>query len=289
MQSRIVNFYSDGFRLEADYYTPSPDKTAQRAAIVLCHGFGGKRDDMLPIYAQKFAQAGYAVLAFDYRGFGTSEGERGRIIPQEHVEDIRCALTWLETQNDVDSDRLGVWGTSNGGAHIVYVAGIDTRVKCAVGQVGFADGRTLVLGHKTPEQRDALLAEFHQDRIQRIKSGKSNAVDVLELVGSTQSRQFMAAGLDSTPTVSLITIQSGEATLDYRPVDVAADIAPRALMLIAAENDDLCPIDEYKQVYDRAGEPKRWVSYPIGHYEIYQSQWFEQSTAEAISWFNQHL
>ena len=86
-----------------------------------------------------------------------------------------------------------------------------------------------------------------------------------------------------------ISWESAEATLDFRPIDVVDKIAPRALMLIAAEKDDLCKPNAYRDMFDRAGEPKRWVSYPIEHYEIYQPEWVKQSANAALEWYEEHL
>ena len=66
-------------------------------------------------------------------------------------------------------------------------------------------------------------------------------------------------------------------------------ISPRALMLIGAEKDDLCKIDGYKAVFDKAGEPKKWVQYPITHYQIYTPEWVAPSAKVAAEFFTEHL
>ena len=128
--NKTVAFYSDGLRLAG--VLTLPDGSGPHPGVVLCHGFTGIKELILPYYARRFAEAGFAALAFDYRGFGESEGPRGRLIPLEQVNDIRNAVTFLEAQPEVDAVRIGLWGTSFGGAHVPYVAGIDERVKAAV-------------------------------------------------------------------------------------------------------------------------------------------------------------
>src|SRR5271155_4010986 len=89
---RPVSFYSEGSRIAADLFLPADFEPGQkRPGIVLCHGFTGVRQLMLPEYAQRFAEAGYASLIFDYRGFGDSEGTKWRLLPLEQVDDIRNA------------------------------------------------------------------------------------------------------------------------------------------------------------------------------------------------------
>src|SRR3990170_5788949 len=123
---RPVSYYSEGARLSAVLYVPDGAGPASRLpGIVLCHGFTGIKELILPDYARPFAAAGYAALAFDYRGFGESEGERGRLIPYDQVMDIRNSITFMETLDEVDPERIALWGTSYGAANVVYTAGTD--------------------------------------------------------------------------------------------------------------------------------------------------------------------
>lgn len=291
MKQRVVHFYSAGCKLEGDYFLPADMKAGEkRPGIVLCHGYSGIRPLILPDYAKLFVEAGYPCLTFDYRGYGGSEGTRYRIMAMEQIEDIRNAITFFETLPEVDTDRIGIWGTSNGGAHIVTTAGLDQRVKCAVGQVGYGDGLRLLMDIRSPAEREALLKLLAADRKQRVLTGKGGHADTATLLASPQTRAAFAAWIPEVPALYCeIPWESAESTMEYRPIDYAARIAPRALMLIGAEKDDLCKIDGYKAVFDAAREPKKWVQYPIGHYEIYQPEWVAPSAAAATEWFDQHL
>lgn len=291
MKQRVVHFYSAGCKLEGDYFLPDDIKPGEkRAGIVLCHGYSGIRPLILPDYAKVFVEAGYPCLTFDYRGYGGSEGTKYRIMAMEQIEDIRNAITYFETLAEVDADRIGIWGTSNGGAHIVTTAGLDQRVKCAVGQVGFGDGWRLLMDIRSPAEREALLKVLALDRKQRVLTGKGGHADTATLLASPQTKAAFSAWLPAVPELYCeIPWESAEATMEYRPIDYASRIAPRALMLIGAEKDDLCKIDGYRAVYDAAREPKKWVQYPIGHYEIYQPEWVAPSAKAATEWFDQHL
>jgi acetyl esterase/lipase len=291
MKQRVVHFYSEGSKLEGDYFLPDDLKPGeQRPGIVLCHGYSGIRSLILPDYAKHFVAAGYVVLSFDYRGYGGSEGTKWRIMAMEQIEDIRNAITYLEAQPEADPDRLGIWGTSNGGAHIVYAAGVDKRVKCAVGQVGFGDGRRLIMDIRTPAEREELETFLAADRRQRVLTGKGAHADTATLLASPQTKETFASWIPAIPELYCESPwESAESTMEYRPIDVADKIAPRALMLIGAEQDDLCKIDGYKAVYDRAKEPKRWVQYPITHYQIYTPEWTGPTAKVALEWFDQHL
>jgi len=291
MDTRVVHFYSEGSRLEGDYFVPDGlQRGERRPGIVLCHGYSGIRNLILSDYAKLFVAAGYAVLSFDYRGFGGSEGPKWRIMALEQIDDIRNAITWLESQPEVDADRIGVWGTSNGGAHAPYVAGVDERVKAAVGQVGYGDGRRLIMDIRTPEERRQLEQVLANDRKQRVLTGKATAATCDVLLASPQTRAFFAQALKAVPELYCeIPWASAEKTMEYRPIDVVDRIAPRALLLIGAKKDDLCKFEGYRELYERAGEPKKLIGLPISHYEIYTPQWVEKSAHMAIEWYDRHL
>jgi dipeptidyl aminopeptidase/acylaminoacyl peptidase len=291
MDTRVVHFYSEGSRLEGDYFVPTGLKSGERRpGIVLCHGYSGIRQAILPDYAKLFAEAGYVALSFDYRGFGGSEGPKWRIMALEQIDDIRNAITWLQAQPEVDADRIGVWGTSNGGAHAPYVAGVDERVKAAVGQVGYGDGRRLIMDIRSPQERRELEALLAEDRKQRVLTGKGAGATCDVLLASPQTRAFFAEALKALPELYCeIPWASAEKTMEYRPIDVVDRIAPRALLLIGAEKDDLCKFEGYRDLYERARQPKKLVGLPITHYEIYTPEWVAKSARLAIEWYDQHL
>jgi len=291
MQPRTVHFYSDGLELEADFLLPEGAGTGSPVpGIVLCPGFGAVRQNDLPGYAARFAAAGYAALWLDYRGYGGSEGTPERLMAHEQVRDVRAALTWLGLQEEVDAERLGVWGTSGGAAHAIQVAALDERVRCAVAQVGHGDGRRLIADHKSADELDALLELLKEDREQRVLTGKSGRMRVIDLISDAATRGFVLAAAETDPSIiTYLTVESAEAAMEYRPIDAVHRIAPRAMLLIAAEKDEICPPAAWREMFERAGEPKRWISYPIGHYDIYAPDWVERSAADALTWFGEHL
>jgi dipeptidyl aminopeptidase/acylaminoacyl peptidase len=292
MEKRGVHFYSEGSRLEGDLFLSSDLRRGEtRPGIVLCHGFTGLRELILPEYARVFTEAGYVSLIFDYRGFGGSEGQKWRLIPLEQIEDIRNALTFLQAQGEVDPERIGVWGTSFGGGHAPYVAGVDARVKVAVGQVGFGDGERFINDVRSYSERVELVRELEEDRRRRVLTGEGRKLDPLELsLRDPQSRAFLPEALKTFPQLHCeLSWETAEKTLEYRPIEVVDRISPRALLLIGAEKDTICPIEGYHKLYERAKEPKRLVVLPIAHYEIYSGQWFEESARLATEWYDRFL
>ncbi|MDD8285354.1 IS66-like element accessory protein TnpA [Escherichia coli] len=91
-----------------------PEGNIKHPLIILCHGFCGIRNVLLPCFANAFTEAGFATIIFDYRGFGESDGERGRLVPAMQTEDIISVINWAEKQECIDNQRIGLWGTSLG-------------------------------------------------------------------------------------------------------------------------------------------------------------------------------
>src|SRR5215472_15508841 len=137
-----VKFKSGGINCVGDLYIPEGRRAGSRGpALVIGHGFSMVREALVE-EAGYFQRAGYVTLAIDYRTFGESEGKpRGQLFPLNQVEDFRNAVSWLQTRDEVDPKKIGIWGTSFGGAVCIYAAAVDLRVKAVVAQVPVVNGR----------------------------------------------------------------------------------------------------------------------------------------------------
>src|ERR1043166_2338143 len=185
MERRNVEFMSDGSLCRAWLYTPdgvTGKRIAKKrsAGIVMAHGFSGVKEMDLPRFAERFAAAGFTTLVFDYRSFGESEGEpRGQLFPQQQIEDYRNAITFLSLQPEVDPDRIGVWGTSFSGGHVLHLGAFDRRLRAVVSQVPavsvFANAQRI---HQ-PEQLAHLQDMIAQERVERYRTGKVGRLPVV--------------------------------------------------------------------------------------------------------------
>ncbi|MCK6563701.1 MAG: alpha/beta fold hydrolase [Dehalococcoidia bacterium] len=288
---RPVSYFSEGTRVSAVLYLPDGQKSGERVpGVVLCHGFTAIKELILPDYGRRFAAAGIAALAFDYRGFGESDGTRGRLIWRDQVQDIRNSITFLETVPEIDPGRIGLWGTSYGGANVIYTAGIEPRAKCVVAQVGFGDGGRRQR-EAPPEQTAPMRAIISAERQKRVLTGESTMVDPFTILSEPDSVAFFAEAMKTHARLKTeIPLEFIEATQEYVPEEMAPRIAPRALLVIAAENDATTPADEFRSVYEKAGEPKKLVIIEgIRHYEIYGGEPLERSAREAADWFKRYL
>lgn len=288
-----VRFYSDGIQLVGYIYRPEDLAPGEkRSGILLCHGFGAHQERYLPDIASYLCRQGYVVMTFDYRGFGESDGPRWRLIPLEQVTDIRNALTFLQIQEAVAPSSVGLYGTSFGGANVVYAAAFDQRVKCVVSVVGVGNGERWMRSLRRAYEWADLLHDLEEDWKQRVLTGQSRIVDRLELMLTDPATAAEAAKiLEQFPTsCTHLPLETGQAVIDYHPDEVAWKIAPRPILFIVAEKDVLVPNYITREVYDNALEPKKWVSIPnCSHYGVYYEPAFKRVMAATNEWYQGHL
>jgi pimeloyl-ACP methyl ester carboxylesterase len=288
---QIVEFYSDRLKLRGELF--SPDEPGLHPAIVFCHGYGGTRETFLNDFAAQFQEWGYACLAFDYRGFGASAGERGRLIPLEQVADIRNAVTFIEQQPGIDTKRIAVYGISFGGGHAVYVAGVDERVACMVSVVGFGDGaRWMRSLRRYWEWRD-FMNSIRRDRVQRVLTGKSTVIEPNDiLIRDPEAAAHEEEMRKQFPERKewLLTLETADTLVQYSPESVVDRIAPRPALFIGVSEDCLIPVEEQTSLFARAGEPKRLVVLDgLGHHDVYYGDNLPFVLSTARDWLDTHL
>ncbi len=262
MTTRSLPFFSSGYRLDGDLHLPDDDGAgAPYAAVVACSGYQGLKVIQPERFARALAPLGYAVLAFDYRGFGASEGEHGRLLPQEWVEDVRAAVDRLGGVEDVDADRIALLGWGLGGGVVVAEAADDPRVKAVACLNGIGDGaRSTRLMHDEASW-SSLLARAEADRVRRATVGRSELIDPWDLVRldlDPHTHAHVGAELYKAPGFgSQVTLESADALLRFSPEQVVHRIAPRPLLIVHGAENGLHKPAEARSLFERAGEPKR--------------------------------
>ena len=287
IESRHVDIWSDGTRLSGDLWYPKGlNSTDKLPPIILCHGWGGVRSHLNQYYAPEFAKAGYVVLTFDYRGWVDSDSrlvirdkmpepdEKGMVTvraqairelvdPFDQTEDIVNCINFISGEPGVDPKRIGLWGTSFAGGHVVYVAAHDQRVKCIVSQVPAMDGAWATF---YPD------GNAYQRSIQRARGEIDPVPQGVNKIGQ----------LRGTPYLSSIA--------NYRPVKFA-DYLKVPILIIVAEKEELIDNSQngemvYKLVKDNV--PARYEIFPGTHFEIY-GKGRMNSISMAIEWFDKYL
>ena len=260
--------------------------------MLLCHGYTGVKDLYLPDNARILNQAGYIVMTFDYKGWGESEGSRSRLAPYGRVADVQAAMTFLGMQSEVDENRIGLYGTSYGGATVSWVGAIDQRPQCIVSVVGIGHGARWMSRVRRVDEWFDLLERSKSDREQRATTGDSQMVERSDiLLPDRQSAELAAAARRNNPAaVGTIPMEYVDDTIGFNPEWIVDKISPRPILFITSDNDRLVLQEESEQLYAHAKEPKKLVVLKgYGHYEVYQEPAFTEVMAATLEWFQEHL
>ena len=293
MEDRVQFYSGPGYGLSAVISIPDARDGSQRhPGIVLCQGYAGLKEALMPAVAARLSAEGYVTLRFDYRGFGESEGPRHRLIPLEQVEDIRNGITCLGARDEVDVNRIGIWGTSFGGAHASYAAAVDHRVRCIVSAVGVGDGERWLRCLRREWEWRKFLKELEEDRNQRVRSGRSRRVHPYHIMETTpEGWEFWNETVAANPERGEVEIplECADAIIEYKPETVAHQMTCPALY-VSAELDALTPLDEQRGLYQRSPEPRRYVVLPdVDHHGIYKEPHLSRLLDLSVEWFNEYL
>ena len=271
MTVRPLPFFSNGHRLDADLHLPD-EGTGPYPVVIPCSGFQGLK----VIHPERFARAltrlGYAVLAFDYRGQGDSEGERARLVPQEEAEDVRAAVDRLGGVPEVDVDRLALIGWGLGGGVVVAAAADDPRVRAVVVANGIGDGMRSTRAMHDDDSWQQLVKRVEADRVRRTTVGRSEVTtpwDIVRLDLDTATDSYVGEELYKAPGFGWgVTLESADYLLRFSPEAVVDRIAPRPLLIVHGEDNRLHQAEEARELYRRAAEPKQLELLPAtGHTE----------------------
>jgi pimeloyl-ACP methyl ester carboxylesterase len=288
---RTITLHSAGARLAGVLRLPDGLPPGARVpALVCCQGFSLVKEVWLPKNAEALNRAGYATLNIDYRGFGESEGEpRCRLVPWAQVDDVRAALTFLETVPEVDPKRLGLFGISLGASVAVGAAGRDDRVRALVAVAGPADlGRVWASFPDFPRFREKVRAA----RRAYTSTGEVTYVAVPKLLASDpETCALLVADAPRFPTWRLeITFESLQDLFEFAPEDELPK-SRAASLFVYPERDALIARSEMTSLYAKARGEKRLVALPgLAHHEIYNDgPGFEPVMRETLAFLDAHL
>jgi pimeloyl-ACP methyl ester carboxylesterase len=288
MRTEPVTFFSAGCRLRGILHLPG--MTSEQRVPVLVHGPGWLEASCSSItepFHQAFADAGYAVLHFQSRGTGESEGEPGWIRPFEQIEDLSSAITYAETRPELDSRRLGLFGLGGTGAgNAIYAAAFDHRVRCVIAQNVVADGVDWLRRMRREYEWKEFVARVRANQRRRVLENIDELVDPAEeLMVATPERK--AAGMPTPGRV--FHLGSAESLLRYRPVDIVHLISPRALLMTCIVDDAVTPEHHARELYRCAGPPKRLIRQaPVKVYEAYHQN-FGLLMSNFLDWCDRFL
>jgi pimeloyl-ACP methyl ester carboxylesterase len=287
---RAVAFFSGATRLAGDLVLPEGRDAGRRPGVLLCCGYTGTKDRSTVAMAEVLANAGFACLCFDYKGWGLSEGPPLRLAPYSRLEDTLAAVGFLSLQPEVDPERIGLYGIAYGGSVGVAAAAIDGRVKALVAVQAIGDGARWLRGVRTPEEYRALVERADRDRAERLATGASRLVDRTEVLKHDPDSARIAEQRRTSGAAAEIPLEFVDDTLAFAPEWVVERIAPRPTLFLASDGDQVVPAAETAALFARAGEPKQYVVLSgYGHYDVFQPPCLDRILAETEGWFARHL
>jgi fermentation-respiration switch protein FrsA (DUF1100 family) len=299
-EPQTVEIHSGGERLSALLYLP--DGPGPHPAVVLGGGWCYVKELVQPMYASVFARNGIAALIFDYRCMGASTGEpRQHIDPWQQIEDYRNAVSYMESRPEVDAERIGAWGISYSGGHVMILGALDPRVRVVCGVVPTVDGwQNMRLAHGTLGFRrlqqailDARRKLYETGEHTYIPHQPQDEGDLAvwpfpkSKVTFARLKETQAPAYDGRSTVA-----SAELLLSYNVLPFAERLAGTPTMLIVAEGDDHTHWDLAAKAFDAIpGERKLWHVVPrSGHLTLYEDEAAVAVVAQAAAdWFGQWL
>ena len=298
VRTRQVTFYVDGgTALYGKLFLPKGfTTTGKLPAVVVGHGINALSIG-IEKFAARFAERGLVAMAIDYQSYGFSSSgsddirlldadtttdlhavtekdarillKRTNLNNVHEVADFRAAVSFLQGEPGVDPDKIGIWGSSNGGSVVIAVAAIDARVKAVVSQVATP--------RPAPRAPVAMGANFQKDAILRVREGQGAEVD-----GGFSFK-------------SKIDQWSNQRNRDVRAGQTLDQIRPTtAVLFLPAEKDELTQgaagaIEAAKFLSGR-GVPSQAIVFPgLSHFQAYSNAGFEIGSNLAADWFLKYL
>ena len=231
------------------------------------------------------------------RDSSASEGEpRGQLFYYDQHQDYRNAISWVSLQKEVDSQRIGIWGTSYSGGHVLHLAALDKRVKAVVAQVPLTKSFDMYFQEKKPEELARRFSWLAANRLEEYKTGKVSYYPITAPEGQRsampekEAYRFFAEAAKNAPTwKNQVTIESVEINSEYTPTAYIHRISPTPMLMIIASENSFWTTKGEKDAFERAKEPKKLVVIKGGHFDAYREPALSEFSKAAVEWFTQYL
>jgi fermentation-respiration switch protein FrsA (DUF1100 family) len=299
-----VTFKSNGLKIVGHLYLPDDYKEGEkRSAIVVGHPCGGVKEQTAGLYAKKLSEKGFITLAFDASYQGESEGEpRFLEDPFSRAEDVKSAVTFLETRDDVEEQRIGALGICASGGYVPFAAETDRRIK-AVGTVSAVDMGDFVrngLRNSVIPNLEHLLEESNKARIEEAKGQPPRLEHIVpntpeEVPKDAPSSIREATDYYRTPRAqhpnsqNWILVRSIDRIAEYSSYDHVHMISPHPLLMIAGTKADTRYFSE--TAIEKAKEPKElFLIEGATHISLYDKKEYVNPAVDKLNnFFNQYL
>ena len=277
--------------IAADLYLPV--KVKRPPVLIMAHGFAGLRQFKLIQYAQRFAQAGFAVVLFDYRCWGGSTGKpREMVSVRQQLEDWYAVIAHIKLFPLVDGHHLFLWGTGLSGGYVLKLASELNGIRAAIAQVPFVDGNASSKIYPIQHMAQALKLSSQDLMAAKVgRIGKTMPVVhpyALSFYPSQDSYQGYMSIVDSNyywsgevPARAMLDI------IRFRPITTARSIKIPVLF-IAAKKDAIIPIEISRETATNMAPYVEYHEWNMTHFDIYQANWMESAIKLQLEFLDQN-
>ena len=295
-------FFSGGIRLTGIFTIPEfLDKNKKAPLVVMSHGYGASADEFgdYVFLAQKLQEAGIASFRFSNRGCGKSEYPLGRMLcATEWKDDLISAVYFVSAFPGIDSDKIGLFGESMGGANVIHAGALENISKCIVSLSAISDGYNFIRGNWIKNKSEAEFKEFlkiiEEDHIRESVYGKSNLIKMSEVTAYPKRYLDLIDTLKRTTQGNEFTyyveIASVASIFQLKPIEFVDKISPKPLLLMAGAKDGAVPWEENsKLLYEKAKEIKEFKLFENGEHGLLSEPTKIESIRIIIEWFKKYL
>ncbi|MBE7163560.1 MAG: alpha/beta fold hydrolase [Williamsia herbipolensis] len=283
---------SHGTRCAGWLYRAEAADGERRPIVVLGHGLGAVKEMRLDAYAERFADAGYHALAFDYRHFGASGGEPRQLLDVDRQrEDWHAAIAHARSLPGVDPDRVVLFGSSFGGGHVLVIAAQDPRVAAAIAQCPFTDGVASARASMGPSSlavtaravADTLAAARHKPRVLVPLAGRPGQTALMNTPDALDG--YLALVPEGMSFSDEVAAAVALRIPREKPGKVARSVTAPVLFGVC-ENDTVAPAAATIKHAERM--PNAVIKrYPVGHFDIYLGDAFETAVADYVDFLDE--
>ena len=261
--------------------------------VIMSNGFGGTQGMILEQYAVRYAKAGMAVLTYDFRYFGSSEGEPRQLFSiADQLDDLRAAIAFARSHIEIHPNKIALWGTSGAGGYGLVIAAEDKNIKCIVGQCPALDSKE---DGKLALEREGIgffLRLFMHAQRDKGRARFGLSPHKVPIVGRPGTRAVIAAPgayegysrLVSKSFINEVCARVILTTHGHNPFDYAHKVECPVLLQIC-EQDNLISEKSYLKTAEVLGDKAEVIKYPVEHFEIYEGENFEKAVKDQISFF----
>ncbi|TCP28830.1 hypothetical protein EV207_11566 [Scopulibacillus darangshiensis] len=294
MIEKKISFYSEGFKLDGSLYFPEDFQPGEkRPAIIPNSGYQGFNEFYPKMFAKQLTKAGYVCLGFDYRGFADSEGDRGHVILKEQVEDINNAITFLQQQDGVDPERIGLIGWGMGASNVIDVTAHNKKVSAVAALNGFYYGARWLKAIHPYKDWVNILESVEEDKVNKVMTGESHLADTfIHYPLDPATEDYVEKELAQIKGFGEQTrLEFSNSIIEMNVEKYVKDISPRPVFIGHGKDNLLHPYEEATALYEAAETPKTLYTVDGKHNDFMYSEHeeFQKLMTHLLAFFNEHL